>query len=128
MKFQIDGRFIAIHALECAVYYAMGVLIVFAICNVNDPIGFIGASFIAATALYTVYFYPRAICINDGIILMKKNNSWKKVKVKLSDIVTIQTNSKFYNTVTISTKSGVKYHLHPRDVVALENAIESKRQ
>ena len=59
---------------------------------------------------------------------MKKNNSWKKVKVKLSDIVTIQTNSKFYNTVTISTKSGVKYHLHPRDVVALENAIESKRQ
>ena len=106
----------------------MGVLIVFAICNVNDPIGFFGASFIAATALYSVYFYPRAICINDGIILMKKNNSWKKVKVKLSDIVTIQTNSKFYNTVTISTKSGVKYHLHPRDVVALENAIESKRQ
>ena len=50
MKLRIDGRFIALQALGCIACYALGVLIVFAICNVNDPVGFIGASFIAAKA------------------------------------------------------------------------------
>ena len=41
MKLRIDGRFIALQALGCIACYALGVLIVFAICNVNDPVGFI---------------------------------------------------------------------------------------
>ena len=39
MKLRIDGRFIALQALGCIACYALGVLIVFAICNVNDPVG-----------------------------------------------------------------------------------------
>ena len=123
MKLRIDGRFIALQALGCIACYALGVLIVFAICDVNDPVGFIGASFIAATALYSVYFYPRAICINDGVVSIKKQNSWKRIKVRLSDIVSAETRSNFYNTVTITTKLGDTYQFHPKDAQAFMNAL-----
>ncbi len=123
MKFRIDGRFIALQALGCIACYALGVLIVFAICNVNDPVGFIGASFIAATALYSVYFYPRAIFINDGVVSIKKKNSWKRIKVELSDIVSAETSTKFYNTVTMTTKFGNTFQLHPKDAQAFMSAL-----
>lgn len=127
MKYEIDRRYIAIRTLLVIVCYILGILIALSLLKLRDPMGFVGSSLFAGIVVYFMYFLPRKINMKDGIISFVENNRRDRTEVKLIDIVQIEYGCKFYNTVTILTKSGTQYELHPKDAKALIDDIHSHK-
>ena len=69
-------------------------------------------------------FFPANISVKNGTISFKRTDSYEKSEIKITDITRVETTSGLYNTVTLTVKSGVIYHLHPRDVKALEKVLK----
>lgn len=127
MKFKIDKRYIAIQLLKAIVAYIFGVLIVLTCLDLEDPLEFIGTTLVVCIILFFIFFYPKNILVKDGIICFKKKNSFKRIKVDLTDITHVESKSNLYNTVTIKTKSCKTYKLHPNEVEKLESVIRSNK-
>ncbi len=127
MIFKIDKRYIAIQSLKAIVAYIIGVLIVFTCLDVEDTLGFVGTTLVVCIILFFIFFYPKNILVKDGVIRFKKKNSFKRIKVDLTDIAHVESKSKLYNTVTIKTKSCHTYKLHPNETEKLESVIRSNK-
>lgn len=123
MKFKTDGRYTAIQLLEVIGCYILGVMAVLFLLNNDDPIGFIGSSSAALLFVYFLCFFPRSIQVGEGMISFKKEYGYQRVNLCLSDIVDVQTDTKYYNTVTIVTRNREVYRLHPRDIESLKELI-----
>lgn len=124
MKFRIDRRYIAIQSLKAIVGYTLGVFIVLYFLDSKDPYGFVGAS-LAVCVLFFILYFPRRIYLEDGIISFVEANRRERRNVELTDIVRIERSHKIYNKMTLVTRSGRMYTLHPKDTLVLEEAIKS---
>lgn len=128
MELEIDRRYIAIQSLKAIVGYLIGILFVLYFLDLEEPLGFIMVSLSASAFLFFIFIYPRNIYVKKDFICFVKENSFKRSKVELSDIIKIKTNYKLYNTILLTTKSGKKIRLHPKDVQILEHIIFSRKQ
>lgn len=126
MKFHIDRRYIVIQILKFFVYYILGLTFVLFFLKPKDQLGFIGASLLACTTIYFGLFSPGKIFISKDIISFKGTNSYERSEVKITDITKVETTFGLFNTITLIVKSGAIYHLHPRDVDALEKLLEQE--
>jgi hypothetical protein len=124
MKFPIDRRYIAVQILKVCVYYILALTFVLLFLKPKDQIGFFGASLLACITIYYGLFFPANISVKNGTISFKRTDSYEKSEIKITDITRVETTSGLYNTVTLTVKSGVIYHLHPRDVKALEKVLK----
>lgn len=123
MKFKIDLKYAAIQALKYIAAYIIAALFILYLLNLQDPEGFIISSLLAAITVYFICFFPRSIVIDNGIISFSGKTSYDRIYLNLTDIRKIEVDSKYYNTVTIFTKSGIKYTLHPADPAALISSL-----
>ena len=123
MEFKIDRRYIAIQTLKALVGYVVAVLIVLCFFNLNDPDGFVGASLLACVTIYFLFILPRKIIVENGVISFTEKNGTVRTKINIADIGYVETSHKPYNTVTIQTRAGEKYKLHPKDAEALRNIL-----
>lgn len=128
MIFKIDKRYIAIRSLLVIVCYMFGVLIILSFTDLKSPIDFVASSLFASVIMYFIFFFPRKIVIKDGMINFVESNRFKRSKVRLADITQTDYVCRFYNTVTIFTKSGGDYKLHPKDANDLINYIQAHNQ
>lgn len=128
MMFKIDKRYIAIRFILVIVCYIFGVLITLILTDLISPIDFVVSSLFASVILYILFFFPRKIVIKDGIISFVENNRFERSKVRLADITQTDYVCRFYNTVTIFTKSGRNYILHPKDANNFINYIQVHNQ
>ena len=124
MKFKIDIRFIAIQMLLCVGGWLIGVIIVSLFLDLGDPKGFIAKRFAAGIAMYCLFNFPRKIVVDDETITFTEEGALEKKKVELKDISSVETKCKLYNTLTITTTSGKKHSMHPKDVEALREVLE----
>lgn len=106
----------------------LGVFISLEFLEIKNPIDFVGTSLFAGIILYFVFFFPKNILIKDGVICFMVKNRLEKTKIKLVDVAQIEYGFKFYNIVTIITKTNRKYLLHPKDAKALIDYIQSHKQ
>lgn len=127
MIFKIDKRYIAIQTLKAIVAYIIGILIVWTCLNLEDSMGFVGTTLAICTILFFIFLYPKKILVKDGGICFKKENSYKRIKVDLTDIAHVECSCRTYNTVTIKTKSCHTYKLHPQEAQKLQDAISSNK-
>jgi len=123
MKFKIDTRFIAIQTLKAIAGFIIGLLLVLVFLDIREPIDFAITSFAACIVVYFVNIFPRNIIVMGGIISFVEKYGLKRCNVKLSDIINVETSYKFYNTVMLTTRSGKKYRLHPKDTQTLKDTI-----
>ena len=126
MKFPIDRIYIAIQILKVFVYYILALTFVLLLLKPKDQLGFFGSSLLACTSIYIGLFYPGNISVSNGTISFKKTNSYEKSEIKIIDITRVETTFRLFNTVSLTVKSGAIYHLHPRDVKALEKVLEQE--
>lgn len=124
MEFKIDKRYVAIQSLKAIVGYLIGLFIVLVFLNIKDPWGFFASSFAAFVLLYFLIIYPKAIVVKDGYISFVKEYDYTRRKIKLRDIINIEKSFKSYNTVTLTTKSNLKYKLHPQNTQELVMMLE----
>lgn len=127
MKFKIDKQYIAIQSLLAIIGYILGVFIVLNTLDLRTPLEFVGSSLVAGIVLFFVFIYPKNILIKDGSISFVKRNCFERTKVNLADIIQVERSYRFYNTLTIITKEGIKYKLYPEDAQELEKVINSSK-
>lgn len=123
---KIDKRYIAFQILKAILGYCLGVLIVILKLKPCDKIGFIVVSLLSATIVYLFCFHPRMIFVTHGMVSFVKNNTYHKCEIKISDVAKVTTSTILYNTITIVTKSGMKYHLHPQEMKPLEAIFQKQ--
>lgn len=119
MTFKIDFKYSAIQALKYIAAYIIAALLVLCFLNLQDPEGFILSSLLAAVTIYFISFFPRSIVIENGIISFSGKTANDRIHLELTEIRKIKIGSKFYYTVTLFTKSGREYTLHPADPESL---------
>lgn len=127
MKFKIDKQYITIQSLLAIIGYILGVFIVLNTLDLRTPLEFVGSSLVAGIVLFFVFIYPKNILIKDGSISFVKRNCFERTKVNLADIIQVERSYRFYNTLTIITKEGIKYKLYPEDAQELEKVINSSK-
>ena len=123
MEFKIDRRYIALQTLEAIVGYVIAVLFVLYFFNLDDPEGFVGASLLAGVTIYFLFILPRKIIVENGVMSFTEKNGMVRTTIKIADISHVEISNKRYNTVTIQTRAGEKYKLHPKDSEALRNIL-----
>lgn len=128
MKFKIDRRFIASQTFKAIAGYLIGLLIVLWFLDIKEPLDFIVISLVAGILVYFMSVFPRKIIVIDGIMSFVEKYGWERCRVKLTDITDMETEHKLYNTVILMTRSGKKYILHPKDAMALKDAVFSGKQ
>ncbi len=125
MRFRIDIIYIALQALKAIIGYFVGIMIVLYFRDFADIWDIVVPSLCAAIILFVIFMIPKSIIVKDGIISFTKENHHERVKVKLTEIIRIETNTYLYNTLTIFTKAGKKYRLHPEDLQAMESILSN---
>lgn len=123
MEFKIDKRYITLQTLKAIVGYAIAVLIVLYFFNLDDPEGFVGTSLLAGVTIYLLFILPRKIIFENGVISFTEKNGMARINIRIADIGYVETSYRRYNAVTIQTRSGEKYKLHPKDAEALRNIL-----
>lgn len=106
--------------------YVLGILLVVFMLSPKDIVGLIGTSSLVGIVIFCIFFFPRSIIVEDGSISFVPPNSYERLKIKLSDIVKVESSFKIYNTVMIFTKSGMYFKLHPKDPRYLIEIVERR--
>lgn len=127
MVFKIDPKFIAIQVLKAMAGYLLGLIIVLCFRHFKDIWDIIIPSFCAGFLIFWIFMIPRKIIINDRNISFTKANSYERISIALSSISKIETDSKLYNTLTMTTTSGETYKLHPKDLQSLKKALNPRK-
>lgn len=123
MKFRIDRKYIAVQMLKAVAGYLVGLGIVLCFRGFKDVWDIIIPSFCAGLTLFLIFWVPRKIYVKDGVVSFTKENNYERTNVTENNIAKVETMSKFYNTLTLTTKSGESYKLHPADPQSLESMI-----
>ena len=127
MKFKNDIRYTVIQALKAIGSYAVGVFIVLNFLHLKSPMDFVYSSLAAAIVIFFVYFYPKGITVDSGVISFVKSNSIERINLNLRNVTNVELMDKYYNTLLITTRDGAQYQLHPKDARELESVINSHR-
>lgn len=123
MKFSIDPRYSLFQTIIWIGTYLITLFLCLKIFHFSDASGFVGNTLVACGAMFLISLFPRKITLENGILSFKDRNWLETKKVILSDIVNIQTEKKFYNTIKVTTLSGETFRFHPEDMDDLENVI-----
>lgn len=124
MKYSIDKKYIAVLVLKALAAYGVGLLIVFLIGGRRqDPEGFIMASLAAAIFVFFFRLLPKPILVEDGTVSFFKKNTRERINIPMSQIVSVETQSGYYHTLTIKTIAGDAYELHPANPEELKDHI-----
>lgn len=116
MKFTSDWRFTAMQILKTIVGYIISISFVLCVLKPADQLGSIGSILAFCVVMFFVYFFPRSIYINDGIVSFVRDNSYGRCKVALSEITKVEQKPGLYNTLELTTESGIVYRLHPSKI------------
>lgn len=128
LRIDIDRRYIATQLLKVFIHYLLGLLAVLCFLKPKDPAGFFIASFSACAIVYFCINFPRAILLNNEVIVFMVSATHKKHIVRICDIVNVRIVAGFYNSVIIKTTNDKSYILHPKDCQTFVKAINNDRK
>ncbi len=123
MKFRIDIKYIVVQALKALTAYLIGIFIILSFRSHSDLWDIVLPSLFAGVTLFVIFMIPRSISVMNRTISFTKENCAERITIKLVDIINIETDFHLYNTLTLITRSGNKYRLHPEDLQGLQNEI-----
>lgn len=126
MKFTIDIRYTIILTLKVIAGYVIGNLLGIILFDSKDPLDLLMPTFFAALFVYFLFFFPRRIIVKDNVVYFVEKYGYERIGIHLNDIIKTEQNVKYYNTLTIYTKSDRIYKLHPKDIDKLNNILSAR--